>query len=221
MSIRSGEGVAVVQGEAELIARTGHLMAAATDIAFAANNLHTWRAARQAGEATGVVTARGPGDVRLRKIYLPNAVFDPAAARGLVQFCEQHGARIRITTDEINDTMILDRRIAILGGDARAVGRTYSVITQPEVVEGVASLFDAVWRTATDLSEFDAQIAEIRDLAPQVLDLLSRGVKDEAAARTLGLGVRTYRRRVAELMAALGAESRFQAGVRARELGLV
>jgi hypothetical protein len=33
--------------------------------------------------------------------------------------------------------------------------------------------------------------------------------------------VRTYRRRVAELMSALGAESRFQAGVRARELGLV
>ena len=33
--------------------------------------------------------------------------------------------------------------------------------------------------------------------------------------------VRTYRRRVAELMTALGAESRFQAGVRARELGLI
>lgn len=31
---------------------------------------------------------------------------------------------------------------------------------------------------------------------------------------------RTYRRRVAELMALLGAESRFQAGVRAKTLGL-
>lgn len=219
MSMRAGESVAVVHGEAELVARTGHLMAAATDVAFAANKLHTWRAARRAGEAAGVVSP--PGDVRLRKIYLPNAVFDPVAARGLVQFCEAHGASIRITTDEINDTMILDRRIAILGGHPRADRRTYSVITQPEVVEGVASLFDAVWRKATELSEFDAQIAEIREIAPQVLDLLSRGVKDEAAARTLGLGVRTYRRRVAELMTALGAESRFQAGVRARELGLV
>ena len=117
--------------------------------------------------------------------------------------------------------MIIDRRVAILGGEARAARRTYSVITQPDVVAGVASLFDAVWRGATELSAFDAQIAEIRDIAPQVLDLLGRGVKDEAAARTLGLGVRTYRRRVAELMAALGAESRFQAGVRARDLGLV
>lgn len=221
MSTRAGDGVAVVQGEAELIARTGHLLAAATDVAFAANNLHTWRAARHAGEATGVVRPRERGAGRLRKIYLPNAVFDAAAARGLVEYCQSHGANIRITNDDINDTMILDRRVAILGGDSRGVGRTYSVITQPEVVEGVASLFDAVWRTATDLMEYDARITEIRDLAPQVLDLLSRGVKDEAAARALGLGVRTYRRRVAELMAALGAESRFQAGVRARELGLV
>ena len=42
----------------------------------------------------------------------------------------------------------------------------------------------------------------------------------EAAARRLGTSLRTYRRRVAELMAALEAGSRFQAGVRAGELGL-
>jgi DNA-binding NarL/FixJ family response regulator len=109
----------------------------------------------------------------------------------------------------------------ILAGDLRAGQRGYSVITQPETVQGVASLFEAAWRSATELAVYDAQIAEIRQLAPQVLDLLSQGCKDETAARALGLGVRTYRRRVAELMAALGAQSRFQAGARARELGLV
>jgi DNA-binding NarL/FixJ family response regulator len=35
------------------------------------------------------------------------------------------------------------------------------------------------------------------------------------------LSLRTYRRRVAELMTALGATSRFQAGARAHELGLI
>ncbi|KMS88406.1 LuxR family transcriptional regulator, partial [Streptomyces regensis] len=78
-----------------------------------------------------------------------------------------------------------------------------------------------VWRTGVDLDVYDAQVAEIRRLAPAVLDLLGQGAKDESAARQLGLSVRTYRRRVGELMAALGASSRFQAGVRARELGLV
>jgi DNA-binding NarL/FixJ family response regulator len=47
------------------------------------------------------------------------------------------------------------------------------------------------------------------------------GCKDATAARRLDLGLRTYRRRVAELMTALDASSRFQAGARARELGLI
>ncbi len=40
------------------------------------------------------------------------------------------------------------------------------------------------------------------------------------AARELSVSVRTYRRYVAEMMSLLGADSRFQAGVRAAELGL-
>ena len=96
-----------------------------------------------------------------------------------------------------------------------------SDLSQPGVVQGITSLFEAAWRTSTDLERYDARIAEVRELAPRVLDLLARGTKDEAAARLLGLGVRTYRRRVAELMDALGAESRFQAGLLAGEMGLV
>jgi DNA-binding NarL/FixJ family response regulator len=83
------------------------------------------------------------------------------------------------------------------------------------------SLYDAAWRGATELAVYDARFIEIRQLAPQILDLLATGCKDETAARTLGLGLRTYRRRVAELMTALGAASRFQAGARARELGVI
>jgi DNA-binding NarL/FixJ family response regulator len=60
-----------------------------------------------------------------------------------------------------------------------------------------------------------------RDLAPG--RAVPRGDlrTDETAVRALGVSLRTYRRRVAELMTALGAASRFQAGARARELGLV
>lgn len=66
-----------------------------------------------------------------------------------------------------------------------------------------------------------AEMAELRAFVPGVLDALNHGWTDETAARTLGVPLRTYRRRVAELMTALGASSRFQAGARARELGLV
>ncbi|MCA5894427.1 DNA-binding response regulator [Isoptericola sp. NEAU-Y5] len=218
--MQTGEAVTIVHGDEELLARTRHLFATATEIACAANSLGMWAVTHVADDLDALARERR-GQVRVRKVFRPGVLLDPVAARGVARTREHHGAQIRITTDELNETILFDRRVAILAGDVRAGRRSYSVVTQPETVQGVTSLFEAVWRAATDVDVYDARIAEIRLLAPRVLDLLGQGVKDEAAARTLGLGVRTYRRRVAELMDALGAESRFQAGVRARELGLV
>ena len=219
--MQTGEAVTIVHGERELLERTMHLFATATDVACAANDLATWATTQSTDEFAALARDRRPGDVRLRKLYRSALLLDPVAAQKLARDRDRHGAHIRITTDEINETIILDRRMVILAGDLSAGRRSYSIITQREAVQGVTSLFEAAWRPATELDVYDTQIAEIRQLAPQVLDLLGQGVKDEAAARALRLGVRTYRRRVAELMDALGAESRFQAGVRARELGLV
>jgi DNA-binding NarL/FixJ family response regulator len=53
-----------------------------------------------------------------------------------------------------------------------------------------------------------------------ILQTLATGLTDEAAARRLGISLRTYRRRVAGLMNLLEADSRFQAGVHAAERGL-
>ena len=53
------------------------------------------------------------------------------------------------------------------------------------------------------------------------LNLLAAGMTDQAAARHLQLSYRTTRRRVAELMVVLGAQSRFQAGVQAAHKGWV
>ncbi|GAA5039717.1 response regulator transcription factor [Thermocatellispora tengchongensis] len=217
---RVSDAVTIVRGEEELFRRTAHLFATVTDLTCAANDLATWMAERRS-EELAAATAGRLGDIRIRKIYRSGVLLDSVSARELARHRDRFGAQIRITTEEINETIIIDRRVVILAGDRRAGRRSYSVITQPETVQGVMSLFETAWRSATDLAVYDAQVAEIRRLAPAVLDLLSEGVKDEAAARRLGLGVRTYRRRVAELMAALGAESRFQAGVRARDLGLV
>ncbi|PRX45532.1 hypothetical protein B0I33_109195 [Prauserella shujinwangii] len=206
----------MVRGEEELFERTAHLFATAGEVACAANDLHTWAAARRRRSGT----ARHPATLRVRKIYRPGVLLDPATARHLREVAEA-GADIRITAEEINETIILDRRLAILAGDLAAGVRGYSVVTVPEVVQGVCSLFEAAWRGATELAVYESRFAEIRLLAPRILDLLGSGCKDETAARRLGMGLRTYRRRVAELMAALGATSRFQAGIRARELGLV
>src|SRR5690606_5721994 len=217
---RVSDGVTIVHGEEELFRRTGHLFATVTDFACAAAGLASWVADHQPRELEAHMAARRR-EMRIRQTYPSGLLLDSYAAHELARRRDSLGAEIRITTEEINETIILDRRVVILAGDPHAGRRSYSVITQPETVQGVISLFETAWRSATDLAVHDARVAEIRRLAPAVLDLLSQGVKDEAAARRLGLGLRTYRRRVAELMDALGAESRFQAGARARELGLI
>ncbi|PSL00068.1 hypothetical protein CLV63_102194 [Murinocardiopsis flavida] len=210
----------VVRGTDELFARSAHLFESAEDIACAANDLHTWAITRPARDADHGPPPQGTGGKRIRKLYRPGVLLDPATAHH-VRNAARIGADVRITPDELNETIILDRRMAILAGDVTAGVRSYSVVTLPEVLQGIMSLFEAAWRGAAELAVYDARLDEIRQLAPSILDLLNSGCKDEVAARSLGLGLRTYRRRVAELMTALGASSRFQAGARARELGLV
>ncbi|MUL43055.1 response regulator transcription factor [Streptomonospora sp. PA3] len=217
--MRTTETFQVVRGEEEVLRRTAHLFQAATDFACAANSFAAWTWAH-AQRGLAADTAK-PAGMRIRKLYRSGMLLDPTWAQRIAEAGDRHGAQIRVSTEEMNETIILDGRVVILAGDEQAGERSYSLISQPETVQGVCSLFEIAWRSATELAVYDARVAEVRQIAPRVLDLLGQGVKDEAAARMLGLGVRTYRRRVAELMAALGAESRFQAGLRARELGLV
>jgi hypothetical protein len=206
---------AVIRGEEEVFMRTAHLFAVAQEVACAANTLATWAASRPGTTRSGGLAGRW-----VRKLYRPGVLLEPGPAEHL-RGLERMGVQIRITPDEINETIILDQRTAILCGDLSHGERTFIVVNRPEVVQGVTSLFDAAWRQATPVSVYDAEFSELRALAPQILDALASGRKDETAARGLGLSLRTYRRRVAELMDALGATSRFQAGARAHELGLI
>ncbi len=204
----------MVRGEAELFERTQHLFEAATEVSCAARDLHTWSVAHPAAAAREQ-SVRG---MTVRKIYRPGVLLDPGLAGHLRRMADG-GARIRITEREINETILLDRRIAILAGDRVGDVRGYTVVSSPDLVQGILSLFEAAWHDATDLASYQARFTELG--AREILEQLASGCKDETAARTLGVSLRTYRRRVAELMDVLGASSRFQAGARAREAGLL
>lgn len=209
--------LATIRGHRELYEKTAHLFASAkVEIACAANDLFTWVTEKVSPPHPSPL----PPGFTMRKLYRPGVLLDPVAA-GHLRGMAAHGAQVRITPDEINETMLIDRRVVIMAGDLAYGERSFSVVWAPEVISAVQSLYDAAWRAATELADYDRELAELRVLAPRILSLLGSGCKDETAARTLSLSVRTYRRRVAELMDALGATSRFQAGVRARELGLV
>jgi DNA-binding NarL/FixJ family response regulator len=194
----------VLRGHRELYERTLHLFAKAREITCAANDVRTWASHNPAA----------PG-VHIRKLYRPGVLLDPTGAQH-AHFVAETGAEVRITTSELTEAMVVDRRVAILAGSG-----SFTVVWIPAVVAGVHSLFDSAWRDSSELADYERDHGEVCSMAPRMLELLGSGAKDGVAARSMGLSLRTYRRRVTELMATLGATSRFQAGARARELGLL
>jgi DNA-binding NarL/FixJ family response regulator len=210
-----------VRGDAELIARAGHLFDVVhEEFVCAARDLATWSQPEARSAVARRVLPPGPGGLTVRKLMSPLALADEAQRAHLRRL--DSGAQVRISSAPLpHETIILDRRVAILAGQPSPLGREYTVTTSPALVGGVYSLFTAAWEAATDLGAYlRGDVPELAPEAREILRVLGAGLTDEAAARRLGTSLRTYRRRVAEVMAALEAGSRFQAGVRAGELGL-
>ncbi|WP_340384055.1 DNA-binding response regulator [Streptomyces sp. SS7] len=186
-----------------------------------AHDLDTWPGARESARRR----MNGERARRARKLYSPTALADERDRDVLREMAAQ-GIQVRVTAAPVpRGTAFIDRRTMILTGPASGASgrrdRTYTLSTEPALVSGAYALFEAAWETATDLAAFlAADRPHIDARARSVLRTLSSGATDAAAARELGMSLRTYRRRVAELLAVLGAESRFQAGLRAAELGL-
>ncbi|MDQ2757210.1 MAG: hypothetical protein M3Y71_11705 [Actinomycetota bacterium] len=92
----------------------------------------------------------------------------------------------------------------------------YVLVRDPMLVSLFVTYFDEVWARALP---FPSSRSGDDDDDEQLLDLLTRGFKDEAIARYLGWSLRTVRRRVARLMEELGARTRFQLGAQAVRSG--
>ena len=115
-------------------------------------------------------------------------------------------------------------RLAVFGDQAvvvpQAWGGPYGTAVlcwQPGIVAVCREWFEELWSHGVGPPE-PGQPSDRRSRA-QLLDLLVRGVKDERIARTLGVSLRTVRRRIAALHAELGVDSRFQAGAEAVRRG--
>ncbi len=158
--------------------------------------------------------------VVMRKV-LPRPAGADSSAAGYLGTVAPYGLELRVTDDPGVDVMAVDGRFAVVRpADGLAVAP--ALLVRAQALTGLAvALFDQVWKLSEPLGDQDP--AEGEDTpTPQertLLRLLSRGAKDEAAARHLGVSVRTVRRMVADLMRRLNARSRFQAGILAAQRG--
>lgn len=172
-----------------------------------------WRLPSESAMAVAVAAAVQQGR-RTRAIYPARALREaPAVLVGRASI----GEEIRVVPE-------VPTRLAIIGSrallpDPPGLGHERRlVIRQPGLVAILASYFEALWDRSVAVSALGSGDAS-SDLHDLLLAQLARGAKDEQIARTLGVSLRTVRRRIAALMSELGVDSRFQAGVEAVRRG--
>lgn len=176
--------------------------------------------------------------VSYRCVYEGPALELPGHFEQLLTYV-QAGEEARTLPETAMKMQIVDRRIAILplSLDPAETGTRLLVHASP-LLEALVRCFESMWGQAVPVAVVsDGSSAapdpvnrkERRRLAPgpsglsdrdrRLLSLMSAGMKDHAIARTMGVTQRTISRQVAELMADLGAETRFQAGLQAMRRG--
>ncbi|MEU9987483.1 LuxR C-terminal-related transcriptional regulator [Streptomyces sp. NPDC007971] len=168
----------------------------------------------------GLLTSARPGpNVR---VLCATAVVDCTLAR----LSAAGGARfeVRCSEGELRDAVVVDGARALVrtlpGSDDG--GAQATLVTDTAAVRALELLFAGTWSRCRRLDDHLALGQRLHsDLSRRILERLRSGQTDDVAARELNVSLRTYRRHVAEIMRELGATSRFQAGARAVELGLM
>jgi hypothetical protein len=148
--------------------------------------------------------------VRMRTLYQHTARRS-RATREHVERTREHGAQVRTLDEFFNRLIVIDRRMAVIPGDAPEVALA---IHEPGIVSYLADVFDRSWERARDYE--DRGEASESDIAAEVRQLtvrmLTEGHSDPASAKRVGVSTRTYASYVAALKEEYGVETRFQLG---------
>jgi len=161
----------------------------------------SWLAELDPAVLSGVVDG---GLVTGRVIVPPETLESPA--EDLIELALGTGFEVRVLAG-LSSCAIYDGAAVVLPEPDAAGAPAHRLIRRASVVERIEALFELRWATAIPWGEY-------RKGAAGVLHLLALGWSDARIAAALGVSPRTVSRRVAEAMAAAGARSRFQLGMR-------
>jgi DNA-binding CsgD family transcriptional regulator len=157
--------------------------------------------------------------VKMRSLFQHSARNNRAQVRH-VAILTTAGAQVRSTSSLPSRMLIYDGNCAVLPLDPRHKGSGAAVIRDPTVLSFLQQLYEHYWDRALEFAEDEQRDgSDPTEVERDVLLLMAAGKKDEAIAHQLGMSPRSVSRIVARLMERLGAESRFQAGVRAAMSG--
>ena len=130
------------------------------------------------------------------------------------------GAEIRVLAGVPMKLFMTDGRHALIALQPEQPQRGALVVHESPLLDALGMLFEALWQRASPIRPPREDLVvegELTEEEARVLTFLAAGMKDQAIARRLGTSYRNVQRTSARILAILNAESRFQAGIRARE----
>ncbi|MBP0456337.1 helix-turn-helix transcriptional regulator [Streptomyces montanisoli] len=211
--------VEVIDGAAAVTARLGELMLGAEREVLAFDSPPYLASSPKPSDVEYEALARG---VTIRAVYATEALDVPERAASIKEAAAM-GEQVRLVPRVPLKMVMVDGRAAVLPLTASDLGTRASavLVRQSRLLDALSELFEAKWEQGVQAFGA-AQSTDTEGLAKEdrlLLSLLNAGLKDEALARQLGVSERTLRRRTADLVARLGATSRFQAGAQAVRRG--
>jgi DNA-binding CsgD family transcriptional regulator len=160
--------------------------------------------------------------ISLRALYPDGLRRNHPVIRDHAQWQTSSGGEVRTVVAAPPALTLIDRCVAVVPLDPAEGGRGGVEIRGGELVAVLSVLADLVWDRARPAAAVPIRApGELSELEAEVLRLLGQGLTDASIAAKLSVSARTVSRSVASLMERLGARSRFQAGLRAHQLGWV
>lgn len=157
--------------------------------------------------------------VRVLTVYLDSVRNDTPTVE-YAEWLHGNGGEVRTVPALPLRMVLFDREVALLPVDPSNTKKGAVQLTGPGVLTALAALFEQVWGCAAPIGSVrDRDEAGLTAQERELLRQLTQGATDEIAAKKLGIGLRTARRMMSEMMARLGARSRFEAGVLASKAG--
>ncbi|GAA2820724.1 helix-turn-helix domain-containing protein [Kribbella solani] len=122
----------------------------------------------------------------------------------------------RMLRDVPLQLLLVDRRAALLPTAPDVVVE----LGPSSLLDALLRLFDLLWHQASPLTPALTE-GPLTSADQQLLSLAAAGLTDQAIARRLGVAQRTVERRMQRILRSLDATTRFQAGLRAGQQGLL
>lgn len=156
-----------------------------------------------------------------RKSLYDISTRDHVPTRKAVMLVSEAGGKFGVLPYVPLRMVTFDQKLALVARQSDHKDKAALVIRDPNLVHIFTQLFEFTWELSEPFLTASTDNSPLTSTQQAILQGLASGYSDEVIARRLNINVRTCRRHIAWVLEKLNAESRFQAGIKARDAGWV